>query len=87
MIQWFDKSLNKRLFSAALHVVCFKYSCIVKTGIAFCVSSVVESLLPVREVPGSILKPGIHYISRPKSAAIAASIICSTCSIYYMLQM
>ena len=44
MIQWFDTVLNKGLFSAALHVVCFKYSCIFKTCIAFCNSSVVESL-------------------------------------------
>ena len=30
MIQWFDAALNKRLFSAALHAVYFRYSCIVK---------------------------------------------------------
>ena len=47
MIEWFDTALNKRLFSAASHVVCFKYSCVVKTGIALCNSSVVESLLSV----------------------------------------
>ena len=50
MIQWFDTALNKRLFSAALHVVCFKYSCIVKTGMAFCDSSV-ESLCLLCERP------------------------------------
>ena len=45
MIKWFDTALNKCLISAALHGVCFKYSCIVKTGIVFCNSSVVKSLL------------------------------------------
>ena len=86
MIQWFDAALDKRLglFSAALHAVCFKYSCIVMTGMAFCNSCVVESLLSVCEVPGSILRRGIHFIGRLTSAAIAASIISST---YFLLQM
>ena len=47
MIQWLDAALNKRLFSAALHAVCFKYSYKVKKGMAFCNSSMVESLFSV----------------------------------------
>ena len=45
----------KGLFSAALHALCFKYNCIINTGMAFWNSLVVESLLYVWEVPGSIL--------------------------------
>ena len=55
MIQWFDAALNKRLFRGALHDVCFKYSCIVKKGMTFCNSSVVEFQLSVQKVWGSIL--------------------------------
>ena len=35
--------------------MCFKYNCIIHTGVAFLNRSVVESLLSVLEVPGSIL--------------------------------
>ena len=55
MIQWYDAALNKRLFSAALHDVCFKYSCIVKKCMTFCDSLVVEFQLSVQKVWGSIL--------------------------------
>ena len=54
MIQWFDAALNIRLFSAALHDVCFKYSCIVKKGMTCCNSLMIEFQVSVQKVWGSI---------------------------------
>ena len=86
MIQWFDTVLNKHLFSAALHVVCFKYSCTVKTGIAFCNSSLVDRVTAF-SVRGPRFNPEARYtflsadssllqFQRLLSALPAALIIC-----------
>ena len=71
-MEWLNTALNKRLFSAALHAICFKYNCMIKIGItilkylsgrvcAFCVRG-----------PQFNACQGIPFICRPSSAAIAA---------------
>ena len=55
MIQWFNVALNKCLISAALQAICFKYKGMVNYGITILNSSVVECLLSMQKVPGSIV--------------------------------
>ena len=43
IIECLNAALNKCLFSAALHAVCFKYNCIIHRGVSFWNSSLVES--------------------------------------------
>ena len=55
MIKLFNAALNTCLFSAALQAICFKYKDTVNYGITILNRSVVECLLSMQKVPGSIM--------------------------------
>ena len=76
MIKWINAALNKCLISAALHAVCFKYSCIVIPVLEFLNSSVVECLLSMQKGPRFNLGPGILFVCLLSHSAIAAFTIC-----------
>ena len=83
----FLHSVPQKIRKTPQQLVCMLsvHSCIINTDITVLNSSVVECLIFVQRVPGSVWARFTFYL-QTLTCCICCIYICSTCSTYYLLQ-